>query len=292
VLEHQTRPREAGSRLDVLVASLYPQFTRSALELLFDKDMVAVNGHAAKAAYKVRPEDNIKIDETYLNNVPPKIDLPIIYEDKDVIVINKPAGLLTHSKGALNLEPTVASFIKNKLADTFLTGNRAGIVHRLDRGTTGVIITARSTGSLKWLQKQFSSRKVKKAYLAVAHGTLSPSEAVIDAPIGRNPKRPQSFRVMSGGKAAQTHYKVIREFKKNGNNFSEVELRPMTGRTHQLRIHLAYTGHPIVGDGLYGNNGQPVLLHAKSLELTLPSRQRKVFEAPLPPKFKDFTKDA
>jgi len=288
MLEHIIRPEQAGSRLDVLVSGLYPEFTRSALELLFDKGMVKVNGGAQKASYKVRQSDNIEVDETYLKHDPPAIDLPVIYEDSDVIVIDKPAGILTHSKGALNLEATVASFIKPKITDKNLVGNRAGIVHRLDRGTSGIIVTAKNAEALHWLQKQFSQRNVKKTYRAIIEGDIEPAEAMINAPIGRNPRRPQAFKVLSTGKPSSTHYKLLKSFKKNGRNYSELELMPQTGRTHQLRVHLAYIGHPIVGDSAYGNGGQPILLHAQKLELTLPSRERKVFSSPLPTIFKEF----
>src|SRR5579862_3342456 len=201
-MEYLAKPADAGRRLDVVVADLYPDFTRSSLELLFDKDMVSVDGQAAKAAHKVRPKDKIVVDETYLKSEPLAADLPIIYEDDDVTVINKPAGVLTHSKGALNLEATVASFIKSKINDETLTGNRAGIVHRLDRGTSGVIITAKNSKALKYLQKQFSQRRVKKSYVAVVEGVPQPPQAVIDAPIGRNPKTPQTFKVISSGRPA------------------------------------------------------------------------------------------
>jgi 23S rRNA pseudouridine1911/1915/1917 synthase len=288
MLEYKAQPAEAGRRLDILVTSLYPQFSRSALEMLFDKDMVTVNGKAAKASYSVRPDDVIQVDETYLTKEPEAIELPIIYEDKDVLVIDKPAGLLTHSKGALNLEPTVASFIKSKITDKEMTGNRAGIVHRLDRGTSGVMITTKNQPALHWLQKQFSQRKVKKTYRAIAEGVLEPAEAIIDAPIARNPKKPQTFKVLALGRPAITQYKVLRQFKKDAKNYSELELKPQTGRTHQLRVHLAYIGHPVVGDSVYGHSEPPILLHAESLELTLPSRERKTFHAQLPAGFKEF----
>src|SRR5262249_28394801 len=141
---------------------------------------------------------------------PPKISLPIIYEDNDVIVIDKPAGILTHAKGALNTEATVASFIESKLAEDLPKNNRAGIVHRLDRATSGVIITAKHDKALKWLQKQFSTRKTKKLYLAIAEGELEPAEAIIDAPIARNPRKPQTFYVSPIGKPAQTEYKLLK----------------------------------------------------------------------------------
>lgn len=286
--EFMVAPEQAGHRLDIFMAQNYPQFSRSSLESLFDKGMVSVNNEQQKASYRVKPGDQIVIDETYLKREPEPIDLPIIYENEDVIVINKPAGILTHSKGALNLEASVASFIKDKLTDEKLTGNRAGIVHRLDRQTSGVIITAKNTQALHWLQKQFSTRKVKKTYQAIVEGVLDPAEAVIEASIGRNPKKPQTFKVMAAGKPATTHYKSIRQFKKDGKDYTEAELRPQTGRTHQLRVHLAYISHPIVGDYIYGHQERPMMLHAKSLELTLPNRERRVFDAPLPKRFKDF----
>lgn len=286
MLEYKIKPAEAGIRLDKLVAGLYPQYTRSALELLFDEGMVFVNGSPAKAAYKVKIEDNIEVDESHIKTEPPKADLPIIFENNDVIVIDKPAGILTHSKGALNLEPTVASFIKPKISG--LDGNRSGIVHRLDRGTSGVIITAKNPSSLNWLQKQFSLRKVKKTYQAIVEGTMDPKQAVIDAPIARNSRKPQTFKVLSDGRKAVTEYKVMREFKHDGKNYSEIELKPLTGRTHQIRVHLAYIGHPIVGDAVYGHEGRPILLHAAALELTLPNKKREVFTAPPTTSFKDF----
>ena len=195
--EFKATPADIGIRLDKVVAATYPKYTRSSLELLFDKGFVSVNKHLAKPSYKVRDKDKISIDETYLMQKPADIELPVIYEDNDVLVIDKPAGILTHSKGALNFEPTVASFIQAKITDESLTGNRAGIVHRLDRATSGVIITAKNQPALSWLQKQFSQRKVKKTYIAIVEGALDPPEAIIDAPIARNPKKPQTFVVMS-----------------------------------------------------------------------------------------------
>jgi 23S rRNA pseudouridine1911/1915/1917 synthase len=291
MLEHKTRPAETGLRLDILVANLYPEFTRSSLEMLFDKGMVCVNGTAAKPSYKARDGDEITVDESYLKKEPKALDMPVIYQDDDVVVLDKPAGILTHSKGALNLEPTVAGFVKSKLNDKSLTGNRAGIVHRLDRGTSGVIIAARNAKALQHLQKQFSQRKVKKTYIAVAEGLFDPKEAIIDAPIGRNPRKPQTFKVLPNGRPAVTKYSAKREFKRGGKNYSELVLEPRTGRTHQLRVHLAYIGHPIVGDPVYGRGGQPILLHAESLELTLPGKERKVFRSSLPDIFKAVVSD-
>ncbi len=212
----------------------------------------------------------------------PEIDLPVIYEDDDCVVINKPPGVLSHSKGAFNPEATVATWLAGRVKG--LEGERAGIVHRLDRATSGVMICAKTPEALAWLQKQFSQRKTVKEYVAVVGGALDKPEAVIDMPIERNPKRPQTFRTGAAGKHAVTAYKVL----STRGGHSLLELKPETGRTHQLRVHLAKIGHPILGDELYG--GPPakrMLLHAKNLTVTLPSRERKTFGAPVPPEFNE-----
>jgi 23S rRNA pseudouridine1911/1915/1917 synthase len=208
------------------------------------------------------------------------LKVPVIYEDADCVVINKPAGILSHAKGVVSDEPTVASWLEPKLEG--LEGNRAGIVHRLDRHTSGVMICAKNPKSLAWLQKQFSGRKVKKIYRAVVIGLPEHEHAVIDMPIERNPNKPSTFRVGVNGKSAQSEYQII----KSSKHFSLVEVRPQTGRTNQLRVHFKAINHPILGDSIYG--GPPadrVFLHAMSLELTLPNKQRKIFEAKQPNDF-------
>ncbi|MEK7561401.1 MAG: RluA family pseudouridine synthase [Patescibacteria group bacterium] len=276
-----------GKRADVFVTEQLPKFSRSALKGLFDKNLVTLNDNDVKAGHKLSSGDTLKVDTSLLSVVPEPIDIPVIYEDKDVIVMNKPAGVLTHSKGILNTEPTVASFIEPKLTNKSLKGNRAGIVHRLDRATSGVIIAAKNESALKYLQNQFSTRKVEKTYLAVVEGVPLPAEAIVDAPIERNPKKPQTFRVGANGRPAQTRYKVLKMLS-GSSNLSLLELRPMTGRTHQLRVHLKYIGHPIAGDHIYGHGDENMYLHAKSLEVTLPGGRWMKFEAAEPKIFKDF----
>lgn len=277
-----------GQRLDVFVAAQYPQFSRSSLSALFKSNLVIVNTEPEKAGYKLKPTDRVAVNQKILTAEPPSITLPIIYEDSDVLVINKPEGVLSHSKGTLNSEATVASFIKSKITDAALQGNRAGIVHRLDRHTSGVMITAKTGDALKHLQKQFSQRRTKKTYVAIVEGDLEPTEAIIDAPIMRNPRKPQTFIVSSAGKPATTSYKKLEAFQKNGQTYSLVELRPQTGRTHQLRVHMAYIKHPIVGDSIYGRGGDGMMLHAVSLELTLPGSARQTFESDSPDRIKEF----
>lgn len=273
--------RQAKTRADVLLAAAYPQYSRAALARLFDAGKVTINGKELRAGDKVTADSQLAADISELERPPEDIDLPVLYEDENCIVINKPVGVLTHALGKHGNEPSVASFLRNKVSG--LDGDRAGIVHRLDRATSGVIIGAKNQPTLSMLQKQFSQRKTKKTYVAMVQGHLDPSEAVIDMPIERNPKAPSTFRVGPNGKPSKTHYKVLKE----GTKYSLVELKPETGRTHQLRVHLAKLGHPIVGDPLYGSGkyGDRLFLHALSLEITIPGGERKTFTAPLPEEF-------
>lgn len=271
-------------RLDQYVARHLSSLSRSSCRRLIDEGRVLVNGQPQKAGFKLRPADKVEIqyDEAETANIP-EIELPVIYEDENCVVINKPVGVLSHSKGVFNPEATVASWLHARLVSA-ATG-RDGIVHRLDRATSGVMICAKTPAALSHLQKQFSLRKAKKTYIAiVSGGILEPAQALIDMPIERNPKQPQTFRVGSNGKPATTEYKVL----KTNGQLTLLELKPTTGRTHQLRVHLKHLGHPILGDGLYGGQlAQRLFLHAKSLEITLPGGERRTFQAPVPPEFEE-----
>lgn len=271
-----------AERLDQYVSDKLPTISRASVSKLIDQGIVKVNGEVTlKGGYKLRPHDIVDIDyEATIQQPIPHIELPVIYEDADCVVIVKPAGILSHSKGSYNPEATVDSWLRQKIAN--LEGERAGIVHRLDRATSGVMICAKTVEASVWLQKQFSQRKVKKTYIAIVQGSLATEHALIDMPIERNPKKPQTFRVGSNGKTAQTEYEVLQT---NGK-YSLLELKPTTGRTHQLRVHLHHIGHPIVGDTLYeGKVADRMYLHAQRLELTLPNRKRQSFDAPLPDEF-------
>lgn len=275
---------QQGQRLDVFAAAALPSLSRAFVQKLCTMGKILVQGKQSKPGDKVREGDLVTIDyDPKTQGTVPEIDMPVIYEDGDCVVINKPAGVLTHAQGAAEPEPTVATFLRSKVAKE-LGGERAGIVHRLDRATSGVIIGAKNSAALSFLQKQFAQRKAKKTYVAIVSGHLRQKEAIIDMPIERNPKAPATFRVGANGKSAQTHYKVLAESKRA----SLIELKPATGRTHQLRVHLSHAGHPIVGDPLYGAGkfGDRLYLHALSLEITLPNKgERKTFTAALPLEF-------
>lgn len=272
---------QVGKRTDKLLAEELPQFPRAALTKLFDQELVWLNGNPTKPGLKVRLNDKLSADLSPLDIKIPDIDLPIIYEDDNVLVIDKPSGIISHARGRYFDEPSVASFVRQK---TGQRGERSGIVHRLDRATSGVMITAKNQETLSFLQKQFSARKVKKTYMAVVEGQMPTPNGVIDMPIARNPKTPQTFYVNSSGKHALTRYIVV----KHTDKYSLVELSPETGRTHQLRVHLKELNRPIIGDTLYGGkDAERLMLHAASLEINLPGGDRSVFTSPLPKEFND-----
>lgn len=273
-------------RLDAYLAQYWPEHSRSTWQKYVEAGYVMVNGEVEKSVKRSLGED----DEV-TTDVPAAPDhsdktLPVVYQDDNVVVINKPIGVLTHSKGALNDEFTVAEFFR-PLTTYHADTNRPGIVHRLDRDTSGLLIGARNDEAASLLGRQFSDRKVKKTYYAVVQGSPKQPEALIDLPIGRNPKEPSSFRVDPSGKAAQTYYKVVGQ----ANGRSLIELRPTTGRTHQLRVHMAHIGTPIVGDRVYGKPADRLYLHAAQLEITIPTSDRRTFTADLPVEFEEYRND-
>ena len=271
-------------RLDIYLSTKFDTtISRSLWQKYIKAGYVSVNN-------KVATTPKFEVDETdeIALNLPEKeqadVDLPILYEDDDVIVVNKPSGLLTHAKGGLSDEPTVAEIIRPKTSFATDT-DRPGIVHRLDRDTSGLLIIAKNPESAAHLQRQFAERTAKKTYIAITDGKPKLNAAKIDLPIGRNPSAPSTFRVDPNGKPAQTTYHVLAE----NDAQSLIELKPTTGRTHQLRVHLTHLNAPILGDRVYGKSSDcRMMLHAQKLEITLPSGERKVFEAAIPDEFKKF----
>ena len=267
-------------RLDAYMAQFWPEYSRSTWQKYIEMGLVEVNGAVVISVKYQLGEDDIVTIKTLPVASFDEQTLPVVYEDDHVVVINKPVGVLTHAKGALTEEFSVAEFVRPRMTEKDDT-NRPGIVHRLDRATSGIIICAKDGETKKLLQKQFQDRKAHKTYIAVVKGTPKHPEAKIDLPIGRNPKEPSSFRVDAKGKPAVTTYKTIA----SNETYSVLELKPETGRTHQLRVHLAYIGCPIVGDTLYNGGKSPIgrmCLHAKELEITIPKSRRETFVAPLP----------
>ena len=272
-----------SERLDIhLVNHFDKSKSRSYWQKLIKLGLVTVDGKVAQSPSSlVSPNSDVSID--YLIEKSDDHNVPIIYQDNDIIVINKPAGVLTHAKGGIDNESTVASLFSH-LTSFDDQNSRPGIVHRLDRDTSGVMVIAKNKSVADILQKQFASRTVNKTYYAVVEGVPKISEAIISLPIGRNPKRPSSFKVSSNGKEAETHYQIITE----SDSIALVKLMPKTGRTHQLRVHLAHIGNPIVGDRIYGKAGGRLMLHAYKLSFALPSTgELTTFTAELPKEFLD-----
>lgn len=268
-------------RLDAYLAQYFPEHSRSAWQKYIAAGYVKVNGEVVTSNKLLLDEDDqVSADTNVKLETTDTIEIPIIYEDDSVVVVNKPVGMLSHAKGGILEEATVADFFKSKTSYGSDT-NRPGIIHRLDRATSGVMLGAKNSDVASQLQKQFSKRKVKKTYIAIVCGIPKESHARIDLPIERDPSQPSRFRVGANGKSATTSYEVIES--KNGKSL--VRLRPETGRTHQLRVHMAYIGTPIVGDAVYGKSASRMYLHALSLEITLPGGKRSIFEAPLPEEF-------
>lgn len=269
-------------RVDKFLAHKFPEYSRAAIAKLFTLNMIKLNGEPIQPGHKLRPGTMFEYDLGPLQEKPEVIPLPIIYEDENVIVIDKPAGIISHARGKFWQEASVASFIRDRISG--MDGDRGGIVHRLDRATSGVMICAKNENTLSYLQRQFSDRKVTKTYVAVVQGVPKITEAIIDAPISRDLKDPKRFKIDKEGKSAQTHYKLV----KTNNKFSTLELKPKTGRTHQLRVHLKYINLPIVGDVLYGDfKYSRLLLHAAKLKIKLPDGEDKTFTAPIPSEFSE-----
>ena len=280
VMMFQVMPTK--QRLDIHLSTAFdPSISRSLWQKYIKAGYVSVNQHVVTAPkFEVDETDEIAVKLPEQEQA--SAELPILYEDDDVMVVNKSSGLLTHAKGGLSTEPTVAEIIRPKTS--FASGtDRPGIVHRLDRDTSGVLIIAKTTEAAAHLQRQFAQRTTKKTYLAVTDGVPKLAAAKIDLPIGRNPAAPSTFRVDPNGKPAQTTYRVLAATDAQ----ALIELRPTTGRTHQLRVHLAYLTTPILGDRVYGKlNASRLMLHAHKLEITLPSGERKTFEAAAPEEFR------
>ena len=268
-------------RLDIHLSTTFdPSISRSLWQKYIKAGYVSVNQRVVTAPkFEIDETDEIAVKLPEQEQA--SAELPILYEDDDVMVVNKPSGLLTHAKGGLSTEPTVAEIIRPKTS--FASGtDRPGIVHRLDRDTSGVLIISKTTEAAAHLQRQFAQRTAKKTYLAMTNGVPKLAAAKIDLPIGRNPAAPSTFRVDPNGKPAQTDYQVLAV----ADTKALIELKPTTGRTHQLRVHMAHLNTPILGDRVYGKpNASRLMLHAHKLEITLPSGERKTFEAAAPKEF-------
>ena len=297
-------PDEVGIRLDTYLASQFDGWSRARLQRLIDNEDVLVNGKPAKPSYKLRVNDEIEVEliappvDVF---TPENIPLEIVYEDETLLVVNKPAGLVVHPASG-----TPSGTLANALAYHFQqlpgsgAGVRPGIVHRLDRDTSGLLVVAKTDAALENLSDQFRDRTVYKSYAALVHGRVSPETGKIDQPLARDPSNRTRMAVVRGGRNALTLYRVQRAF----DRFTLLHVELKTGRTHQIRVHLAWLKHPVVGDETYGGGRDNTIqdpqlrarirnlkrhfLHAERLGFTHPATNQFVkFESPLPPELSD-----
>lgn len=275
----------AGERLDVLIARRLPELSRSRAQRLIADGCVLVGGQRAKAGLRVDAGQRVTVElppPAAATAQPEAIPLDVIFEDGDLLAINKPAGMTVHPSPG-HASATLVNAILARTSDLSGIGGvmRPGIVHRLDRDTSGVILVAKNDVAHQALAKQLKARTVEKTYLALVEGTPRPAEGAIDAPIARDQQNRQRMAVLAGGRDSVTAYRVLERFR----GTSLVEARPRTGRTHQIRVHLAAIGHPIVGDRLYGKTSPLAgrhLLHALRIAFAHPRTAAAMdLEAPL-----------
>jgi 23S rRNA pseudouridine1911/1915/1917 synthase len=289
-VEHTVLENEKSERIDKVISSLNPDWSRTQVQNWIKDGQVLVNSQPIKTNYKCSVDDQIDIiipDPEILDVVPEEMNLDIYFEDSDVIVVNKPKGMVVHPAGG-HVTGTLVNGLMAHCKD--LSGIngvlRPGIVHRIDKDTSGLLMVAKNDKAHEHLVNQLVAKTVTRKYKALVHGNIGHDHGTIDAPIGRDPKDRQSMTVIENGKHAVTHFHVIDRF----NEFTFVECRLETGRTHQIRVHMKYIGFPLAGDPKYGPrktlelNGQA--LHAAVLGFIHPTTGEYLeFEAPLPEEY-------
>lgn len=277
-----------GERLDRVLATRTPDMSRAQAQRLIKTGQVTVSGRPSKPSYHVQAGDEIAAHipaEAPELVLPEDIPLDIIYEDDVLLVVDKPAGMVVHPALGHPGGTLVNAVLAHCPQVAEVGGpDRAGIVHRLDKDTSGLILVAKDEATRAALQRQFKRRQVAKTYLALVEDQVYPREGIIEAPIGRDKRQRKKMAVVRSGRPAHTMYRVIECF----SGHTLLEVRPYTGRTHQIRVHLSWMGYPIVGDAVYGRRRQPLLetrhfLHAAQLRFTHPATGAEIeLEAPLP----------
>ena len=283
-----------GIRLDKAISNLNNEISRSMIQKLLEEEKIKVNGKFEKSSYKTKLNDKIEIEDIEVKItklIPQNIPIEIIYEDKDIIVVNKPKGMVVHPANG-NPDGTLVNAIMNICKDSLsgIGGEfRPGIVHRLDKDTSGILIVAKNDKAHINLSNQIKNREIIKKYVALVRGVIKENTATIDMPIGSSNNDRKKMAVKKDGKNAVTHFEVIKRYK----GYTYLNLKIDTGRTHQIRVHLSEIGYPIVGDEVYSNGKNPFgihgqMLHAKSLDFKHPITEKNMhLEAPIPQYFED-----
>lgn len=279
-----------GERIDRYLVQQRPELSRAQVQKLIEDGTITANGQPVRSSYHVRPGDRIMLTvppSALVAAQPEPIPLSVIYEDADLMVIDKPAGLVVHPAPGHASGTVVNAVLAHapEMLSLDEDATRPGIVHRLDKDTSGLLVVAKNERSLRYLSAQFKERTTEKTYLALVHGHLAPAQGEIDAPIGRDQRYRQRMAVVAAGREARTGYRILRYV----GAFTFLEAMPHTGRTHQIRVHFASIGYPIAGDPLYGprrsvSGLSRQFLHAARLRFHLPSSGDWVeFSSPLPP---------
>ena len=280
--------RVSGERVDKYVAQEVPSLSRSRVKQLIDAGLLSVNGIMVKASHRLEEGDELvlrvpQVEEVHL--VPEYMPLRVVYEDNDLVVVDKTADLVVHPAPGHERGTLANALLARYPGLPVDDEGRPGIVHRLDKDTSGLILVARNEEARRDLQGQFKAGQVDKVYLALVQGRVEPRSGIIDAPIGRDPRERKRMAVVRhGGRQSVTEYRVLEQL----GDFALLEVRPRTGRTHQIRVHLAFIGHPVVGDMVYGYRKQRLsvkrqFLHAHRLGFRLPSSgQPMELESDLP----------
>lgn len=284
-------------RIDTFLAD-YKKLSRVHIQRLVENKNILVNGRKVKVSYKVQENDNISFEDEEVKETsikPQNLPIEILYEDSDIIVVNKPKGMVVHPANG-NPDGTLVNAIMSICKETLsgIGGEiRPGIVHRLDKDTSGALIIAKNDNAHIHISEQIKNHEVEKVYIALVKGIVKENEATINMPIGRSNKDRKKMAVDSKGKNAITHFEVLQRF----NKYTLLKVKIETGRTHQIRVHLSEIGYPIVGDVVYSNgknewNIQGQCLHAKSLKFKHPITKKELYiEAPLPEYFQNIIKD-
>ncbi|MCM8812036.1 MAG: RluA family pseudouridine synthase [Candidatus Omnitrophica bacterium] len=280
-------PEERSTRVDLFLSGRNPDLSRARIQQLMKEGRVFINGEPCEPSDRIAPEDRIDMEvppPAGLALKPEAIPLSVLYEDRWLLIVDKPAGLVVHPAPGHPAGTLVNALLGRGLALSSMAGPfKPGIIHRLDKDTSGILVVAKDDATHRAISRQFSDRSVERVYQAIVKGVVAQDEGTIREPIGRDPKRRQKMTVRSGAhsREAITRYRVLKRF----SNATFLELYPQTGRTHQLRVHLAHVGHPILGDRRYGaQQGAPrQALHAHRLGFTHPATRKKVrFVSPLP----------
>jgi 23S rRNA pseudouridine1911/1915/1917 synthase len=305
LISFRVADEDAGARLDAYLAARIEGWSRSRLQRLIEDADVLVGGSASKSSYKLRAGEAIEVEllaQPATEFAPENIPLEIVYEDDDLVVVNKPAGLVVHPAAGVP-HGTLANALSYHFRRLSKTSGaaRPGIVHRLDRDTSGLMVVAKTESAHENLQDQFRARSVYKSYVALAHGRVKEDSARVEEPLGRDPRNRTRMSVVRGGRAALSVYRVRRRF----DRFTLLDVQIKTGRTHQIRVHLSWIKHPVVGDEIYGGGRDKTIqdarvrarvkalgrqfLHAEQLAFSHPRTDERLrFTAPLPPELSEF----